>query len=50
MRRLAIRLAKECIFGNVLTATGNLSEEGILFIKNINRFVLAATSHRLECV
>ena len=40
MRRFAIRLAKECIFGNVLTATGNLSEEGILFIKNINRFVL----------
>ena len=32
--RLAITLARVCVFGRDVMATGNLSEEGLLFIKN----------------
>ena len=35
--RLAIRLAKDCVFGADVMATGKLSDEGMVFIKNTIR-------------
>ena len=33
--RVAIKLARECVFGKDAMATGNVSEEGLLYIRNL---------------
>ena len=37
--RLAIHIARRCVFGTDVMASGQLSEEGLLFIKNTIRWV-----------